>query len=881
LVGRSPEVGLFGSALTDPRAHGFLVYGARGVGKTRLADQLLAEADNRGRKVARATAAEGLRTVPLGALAHLLPPSIGEARVDMVKLVSEIRPVLVEQGTSGPLVLLVDDLHLLDSTSGMLIGQLLDADLLFLVATVRDSATLPAGLDAAWQRGRVRRVDLRELDREVTETLLQRVLGGLVEQRTINLMWEASGGNPMYLRELVLGALEKGRLDRQHRVWRLAGPLVPTPRLRQIVEERIGVLPPAAADALDRLAVWEPAALSMVDDAVGREPLELLERLGLLVLRADGPGQTVALSHPQYGEILRARMPTLARRRLLLELADRIDAGGALYPEDAIRSASCRLEATGSADPQVLLRAARLARYGHDFAQVERLARGALGREATSETGLLLGEALHELGHYEEADRVMSQAADLADDDDPLLVYVLEMRSRNLMWGLLREGEALMVNSSGRDRLSDARALEDLTLNEALLLTYCGRPADALAVLQSLGSPSDDRAAILGATARVPALVATGRPMTAAAEAQRLSRDLNDVHAQVVLPHIRVLILHQVYALTDAGQLDEAAALAADVYDRLPPTTPPDTMLWLSFLIGRRALLAGQPMTALRWLSEAMARCEDARHVGPSRLVLSALATAHSYLGDASAATEMVDRLDQRRPFGFAKPEQEMGRAWARAAQGDLPGAREVLRQTADLARSSQYLVCEAQASYDLARLGDPLAVGDRLAELARVCEGSLVDGYARGCAALLSGDPQRLVEATDIFERIGARLLAAEVAVQAAQAYRVHGEPRLASFLGTRAGKLAASCEGARTPMLALQVSLSPLSPRERDIASLAAQGESSKAIAERLFLSVRTVNNHLGSIYTKLGISGRGELAAKLASAPPDERQDHLSAG
>ena len=51
---------------------------------------------------------------------------------------------------------------------------------------------------------------------------------------------------------------------------------------------------------------------------------------------------------------------------------------------------------------------------------------------------------------------------------------------------------------------------------------------------------------------------------------------------------------------------------------------------------------------------------------------------------------------------------------------------------------------------------------------------------------------------------------------------------------------------------------------------------GESSKAIAERLFLSVCAVNNHLGSIYTKLGIGGRGELAAKLASAPPDERQD-----
>ena len=52
------------------------------------------------------------------------------------------------------------------------------------------------------------------------------------------------------------------------------------------------------------------------------------------------------------------------------------------------------------------------------------------------------------------------------------------------------------------------------------------------------------------------------------------------------------------------------------------------------------------------------------------------------------------------------------------------------------------------------------------------------------------------------------------------------------------------------------------PLTPREREIASLAAQGLSSNEIAQRLFLSPRTVNNHLQSTYTKLGIRGRREL-------------------
>ncbi len=53
------------------------------------------------------------------------------------------------------------------------------------------------------------------------------------------------------------------------------------------------------------------------------------------------------------------------------------------------------------------------------------------------------------------------------------------------------------------------------------------------------------------------------------------------------------------------------------------------------------------------------------------------------------------------------------------------------------------------------------------------------------------------------------------------------------------------------------------PLSAREREIALLAGAGRSSKQIAEALYLSVRTVDNHLQKVYVKLGVGGRGELA------------------
>jgi len=77
------------------------------------------------------------------------------------------------------------------------------------------------------------------------------------------------------------------------------------------------------------------------------------------------------------------------------------------------------------------------------------------------------------------------------------------------------------------------------------------------------------------------------------------------------------------------------------------------------------------------------------------------------------------------------------------------------------------------------------------------------------------------------------------------------------------RSSSLAAACEGAATPGLFHAVGVELLSGREREIVMFAASGMASKDIAERLFLSVRTVNNHLQHAYTKLGVSSRADLA------------------
>ncbi len=72
----------------------------------------------------------------------------------------------------------------------------------------------------------------------------------------------------------------------------------------------------------------------------------------------------------------------------------------------------------------------------------------------------------------------------------------------------------------------------------------------------------------------------------------------------------------------------------------------------------------------------------------------------------------------------------------------------------------------------------------------------------------------------------------------------------------------------GARFDWVDSLPGLDPLSPREREVAELTALGMSSRDVAERLYVSVRTVENHLHRVYAKLGLGGRGELAAALSA-------------
>ena len=229
-------------ALTAMTASGVLIHGPAGVGKSRLAEEALSAAQREGWRTGRATASASAALAPLGALAHLLPGEVVDARADPVSLYITVSGALAARTDGRPFVLMIDDLPRLDPTSLTLVGQLVDAGVIFLIGTVRSGEAGPGVVDDFLRRVQLLRIDLVDLTEIEVDTLLHLALRAPVEPATASALWTASRGNPLFLRELVLGALTAGRLVESHGVWGLLGALPTTPKLVEVVESRVATV---------------------------------------------------------------------------------------------------------------------------------------------------------------------------------------------------------------------------------------------------------------------------------------------------------------------------------------------------------------------------------------------------------------------------------------------------------------------------------------------------------------------------------------------------------------------------------------------------------------------------------------------------------------
>jgi DNA-binding CsgD family transcriptional regulator len=282
-------------------------------------------------------------------------------------------------------------------------------------------------------------------------------------------------------------------------------------------------------------------------------------------------------------------------------------------------------------------------------------------------------------------------------------------------------------------------------------------------------------------------------------------------------------------------------------------------------------LFAGRVRTAGDRLREAIAICRTADPHFALVAALMALAQTAALGGDLESAQDALSQAEGLPGWRLAPMRgwRALSRAWLAAAAGEAARARALAAEAARIGREAGHFGLEAIALHDVARLGDPVSVAARLEEIAAESDGLLLATSARHVVALRCRDGVALGQVADTFAGMGAPLLAAEAATQAALVHRELGKSASARSWQVRARELLSVCEGARQPVLPPLDLPEVLTSREQEVAGLAARGLTSREIAGRLGISVRTVDNHLQQAFSKLEVRSRQELASVLSSS------------
>lgn len=844
-------------------ARGIVLAGGAGVGKTRLAREAVAAATRSGAQARWAVATDSARSVPLGCFAHLLR-HLDPAAPSAVRRAAD---ELMTDAPDAGVVIGVDDAHLLDDMSATLVQELV-AQGAPVVVTLRSGEPTPAAVDGLWRDGPVARLDVQALSADDTAALLGEVLEGPIEAQTADRLWKVTAGNALYLRHLVDGEIDAGRLHRTSGVWHWRGDLALCPPLRELVDARIGPLEGAVRRVVELVALAEPIGVTMLSGLVEPDALLAAQQRRLITITVDGMRTEARLAHPLHGEAVREDLLTLRARRLRGELAAALAATGCRRHGDLLRLARLEIASDRPADPGLLVRAAVEANRLGAIDLAERFSRAAKVAGAGFESELMLGYSRGWQGHPEDAADRMAAAVALAGTPEQHVRAALAQAS--LRWWGFGDGpaaeailqRALVANTV--DELGD-----ELRAILALLALYAGRANEAAASAQALLERGlarggvRPRVATFAGDALAIATAVLGRPDDAeAAIAPALA-------AAVQLPESAVLRAGiwcgHLLGLRLAGRL-AAADTASAGYLADAGTSP---LMRSKAAVYRAGVLIDQGRLAevVVLLRDTIAGLDGNDAADWIFLCQQGLATALGMAGDAArAGTALRAAHARHRPtLAFSEPDLRIAEAWVAAAEGAVTQAVAAAREAGALAAQREQPAVEVMALHTAVRFGDRTAAA-RLTELAAGIHTPLPAVAAAHAVALVDGDGRGLDDVATRLAELGAPLLAADAAAQAASAHARRGRQGSAALSASRARKLGA---GGRTPALRAVADSLPITGREREIATLVASGLSNHAIAERLAVSVRTVEGHIYRACAKLEVSDRAALAARVRSA------------
>ena len=849
LVGREHDVRAVTELLTA--GTGVLLVGGPGVGKSRLAQHVADRlAADRSGAVEVVNGTVPGRSVPLGAVAHLIEPMPG---VNEAIVLSQVAARLEDVVTGGGVVV-VDDIDLIDDSTRVAVHRL--GSRVPIVATARTGDADDPFIVGLWKDRLVERVDIKPLDRSASNELAVNALGGAVDGALADELWRRAAGNPLLTQELCTAGSQSGAIASNGDAWLLDGDLLAGDRIVDLIRIRLDELDDEQSLALAAIAMLDPMPIEFADQLGVRTSLDELTRRRLAIELGTGDRSALRPAHPIVAEAVRATLSASRVGALADRLAD-LD-GSALLPSDARRVAGVLILADHPPGASLALAGAVSALATFDHPVAEELARAALdddiGAATRSVAHRVLGQALAGRGLVDEAIVALQSSCEHAPDPAQRAAGVLAL-AETLMFAAGRPQEAPAHLRRLLDDLDPAdphHALARLQLALASGIVDELRTADELAAELVAGDE-------LPPPAMLPALMVhtLARSMSGQVDGADEALDRGDALARqfrTTQPLARDQFgLNRVLVEQARGDVAESARLVASVRsadDFADRVQGPWFYIDVAAAYGRGGLAE-----AVDDIERSLVLHRASDPVGTLPLALAMGGLAHAVAGDGARSRELIDEC-----IGLGGNHQERTRVWMGVAEAWLLARDDRLDEAAELAVSTGrhavdawHIVWGAVAAHAAVRFGRRDLATPVLSDLDA---GPLVAMLAAHAAA---DTPDAMAKVAVQFGDAGLDAFAADAWAAIANA---EADPLITTAAAQRAVTLGDRCSGALSPLLAAVEP--PLSPRQQEIATLAAAGRASRDIADELFVSTKTVDNHLQAIYRTLGISSRSELAA-----------------
>ncbi|MBP0448705.1 AAA family ATPase [Kitasatospora sp. RG8] len=816
--------------------------------------------------------------------------------------------------SAEPLALLVDDLHWADPASLAVIRRLaraLDQLPLLLVVAYRPApeGAAIAGLLRDLEESGVRTTDLGPLAEAGVAALVADLTGGLPGERLRSLVAGAAG-NPLYVAELIRDLSDAGRIELRGATAEISAEmsLVPATLSSTILHRldtlsvptremlRVVALLGRAFSAAEMTAVLRLPATDLVEPVVEALAAGVLEERGSrLAFRHDLIRRAVVQSHSQaVRTALHEQIgASLAEAGAPVErVAEHVLEAGRLGRWDVawlrasldpllVRAPALAVEllrrATADADATATATATATAGHGCrdlDFELVRALLWAGLPAEAERAAGAALARPLP----IDREGTVRGWLAQAVLEQGRLEDTVAEVRSALAL-------EGLPQNQAARLHAVQAQALHFMSRMEeseaaALLAVRHGRESgDTFATAYGLTT----QAAVLVVTGRVDEALALTTEALDSLGATGISSDFQ------LSPH-----LARGYCLADLDRLAEAHA-------HLRTGARESERAGVALLTGYQSAIAKVEFLRGNW-DDALVAVQsgldtiDPLNIGPDLHAVAALIEVRR--DQRSEHTDAVVNASEGRP---ARSHTAYLHWWARAlvkdAEGDCVRAFELLESYLWASGVLRKVVTLDHLFPDAARMAFCLGRADRLAALAESAQ-EAADfqpspnklGTAALCRGLAEADNSLLAESATAYHAAGRPLFAAfarenEAVLLAraglpdragtAMAEAVDGYLALGATWDARRTRQRLRAEGltvrSRQAVAGCGTGWEALSATERAVLALVAEGCSNPQIAERLYMSRRTVQLHVSRVMAKLGESSRVGLAVTAALRQP----------